>query len=77
MYQAQARQVFANMPNLPYGGIGANFPGATGLETFSVGGVTGSLSETYQVVIAGSNPQAYTTCTVNTTLSSVFTNRTG
>jgi hypothetical protein len=66
-----------HVPNLPYGGIGGNFPGATGLETFSVGGVTGSLSETYQVVIPGSNPQAYATCTVNTTLSSVFTNRIG
>jgi hypothetical protein len=60
-----------HVPNLPYGGIGANFPGATGLETFSVGGVTGSLSETYQVGSANA------TCTVNTALSSVFTNRIG
>jgi hypothetical protein len=66
-----------HVPDLPYGGIGGNFPGATGLENFSVDGATGGLSETYQVVIAGSSPQAYTTCTVDTTLSSVFTNRTG
>jgi hypothetical protein len=65
------------VPNLPYGGIGGNLPGATGFETFSVGGVTGSLSETYQVVIPGSNPKAYATCTMKTTLSSVFTNRIG
>jgi hypothetical protein len=66
-----------HVPNLPYGGIGANFPGATGLETFSVSGVTGSLSETYQVNISGTNSPAYVTCTVNTALSSVFTNRIG
>jgi hypothetical protein len=66
-----------HVPNLPYSGIGANFPGATGLETFSVGGVTGSLSETYQVNISATNSPAYATCTVNTALSSVFTNRIG
>jgi hypothetical protein len=65
------------VPNLPYGGIGGSLPGATGFETFSVGGVTGSLSETYQVVIPGSSPKAYVTCTMKTTLSSVFTNRIG